>query len=391
MPVRLGAGGRDVLGGRRVFGMPSFKIGTFFGIPVEVNPTWLIIFVLVAASLAFGTFPSTAAFSGWGTIGYLVAGVLTALAFFASVVFHELSHSLVAKAGGLKIERVTLFMFGGVSQMAAEPKTAGAEFLMALAGPGASLLLAGIFFVAEAGARFASAPSWLWGPLGYLSQINLMLAFFNLLPGFPLDGGRVLRSIIWAVSGDILKATRWAARAGQFIGYLLVAAGVFGVLMGTFDLIWLGLIGWFIATLADGAYRQQLAQSRLSGTVVNAAMSPNPVTAPGEISLEQLAHDYFLGGRHTRYPVLLGGQVVGLVSLSRVKAIPRDHWASVTVADAALTDLALLTIDAAAPLESALPRLAGDTPGALLVVSAGHLVGILTRADIIAKLRLPEL
>lgn len=374
-----------------MFNLPSFKIGTFFGIPVEVNPTWLIIFVLVASSLAFGTFPAVAAFAGWGAIGYVVAGIVTALAFFASIVFHELSHSLVAKAGGLKIERVTLFMFGGVSQMAQEPRTAGAEFLMAIAGPAASLLLAGLFFVAEVLSRTAGAPSWTWGPLGYLSQINLLVAFFNLLPGFPLDGGRVLRSIIWATTGNLLNATRWAARAGQLIGYSMVALGVFGALRGSFDLIWLGLIGWFIAMLADGAYRQQVVQTQLAGTKVSAAMSPGPIVTPGEISLEQLAHDYFLGGRHTRYPVMLNGQIVGLVSLSRVKAIPRDRWPQVRVADAALTDIALLTIEAEAPLDAALPRLAGDTPGALLVVSAGRLVGILTRADVMARLRLADI
>jgi Zn-dependent protease len=371
-----------------VFSLPSLKIGRFFGIPLEVNVTWVVIFGLVAASLAFSTFPSEPAFSGWGTAGYVLAGVLTALAFFASIVVHELSHSVVARAGGVRIERVTLFMFGGVSQMSEEPKTPGAEFLMAIAGPAASLLLAGAFFIAEVASHAAGAPSWIWGPLGYLAQINLVVAAFNLLPGFPLDGGRVLRSIIWAVSHDLLKATRWAARTGQVIGYSMVALGLYGLLRGSFAFVWLGLIGWFIATLAEGAYRQKLAQTRLADVPVSAAMSPSPVTAPGEISLEQLAHDFFLGGRHTRYPVMLDGQVVGLVSLSRVKAIPRDRWPYTRVVDASLTDITALTIQADAPLESVLARLAGDTPGALLVAREGRLVGILTRADIISRIEL---
>jgi Zn-dependent protease len=373
-----------------VFNLPSFKIGRFFGIPLEVNVTWVVIFGLVAASLAFGTFPSDPAFSGWGSAGYILAGIITALAFFASIVLHELSHSVVAQAGGVKIERVTLFMFGGVSQMSEEPKTPGAEFLMAVAGPAASLLLGGAFFIAQVATRAAGAPSWIWGPLGYLAQINLVIAAFNLLPGFPLDGGRVLRSIIWAASHDLLKATRWAARAGQVIGYSMVALGLFGLLRGTFAFIWLGLIGWFIATLAGGAYRQKLVQSRLAEVPVSAAMSPSPVTAPGEISLEQLAHDFFLGGRHTRYPVLLDGQIVGLVSLSRVKAIPRDEWPHIRVVDASITDIEALTIQADAPLESALARLAGDAPGALLVAAEGRLVGILTRADIMSRIQLDE-
>ncbi len=374
-----------------MFSLPSIRIGTFFGIPIELNPTWFIIFVLVAASLAFGTFPAVKEFSGWGTAGYIAAGIVTALLFFASVVFHELSHSLVARSGGLKIERVTLFIFGGVAQMAEEPRTPGAEFVMAIAGPAASLVLAGVFFLGLSVSRAAGVPSWIWGPLGYLAQINLMVAVFNLLPGFPLDGGRVLRSALWAATGDQLKATKWAARAGQFIGYSMVAFAVYGVVRGTFDFIWFGLIGWFIATLADSSYRQQLAKSRLHEVTVGSAMSSAPVMAPGEITLEQLAHDFFLGGRHSRYPVLLEGEVIGLVSLSRAKSLPREEWAHTLVGDAADRNLAALTIPAGAPLDAALPRLSADVPGALLVVSEGRLVGILTRADVISRLRRAEL
>ena len=370
-----------------MFNLPSVRIGTFFGIPIELNPTWFIIFVLVAASLAFGTFPSVPEFAGWGTAGYILAGLVTALLFFASIVFHELSHSLVARSGGLKIERVTLFIFGGVAQMAEEPRTAGREFVMAIAGPAASLVLAGAFLAAETLARLGGLPSWIWGPLAYLAQINLLVGLFNLLPGFPLDGGRVLRSALWAATGDQLRATKWAARSGQFIGYSMVAFAVYGVLRGTLNFIWFGLVGWFIAVLADGAYRQQLAKTRLHATIVSSAMSPTPVVAPGDITLEQLAHDFFLGGRHSRYPVLLNGQVMGLISLSDAKRLPREAWMTTRVADVAFRDMAALTIEAEAPLDAALPRLSTESPGALLVVSAGHLVGILTRADLISRLR----
>jgi len=373
-----------------VFSLPSIRIGTFFGIPIELNPTWFIIFVLAAASLAFSTFPAVREFSDWGRAGYIIAGIVTALLFFASVVFHELSHSLVARSGGLKIERVTLFIFGGVAQMAEEPRTPGAEFVMAIAGPVASLLLAGAFFLGETLTRAAGVPSWIWGPLMYLAQINLTVAVFNLLPGFPLDGGRVLRSALWAATHDQLKATKWAARSGQVIGYSMVAFAVYGVLRGTLGLIWFGLIGWFIAVLADNSYRQQLAKSRLHETTVVSAMSPTPVMAPGEITLEELAHDYFLGGRHSRYPVLLDGHVIGLVSLSRAKSLPRNEWARTRVADMADRSLATLTIAADAPLDTAVPRLSTDVPGALLVVSEGRLVGILTRADVISRLRRAE-
>lgn len=372
-----------------MFSLPSIKLGRFFGIPIELNPTWFIIFVLVAASLAFSTYPNDPQLQGWGNAGYLLAGVISALLFFASIVFHELSHSLVARAGGLRIERVTLFMFGGVAQMEEEPHTPGAEFLMAAAGPASSVVLAAVFFGLEVAVRLTGGPSWLWGPLAYLASVNLLVAIFNLLPGFPLDGGRVLRSILWKITGDQLKATRWAARSGQFIGYSMVALAVFGVLRGTLDYIWFGLIGWFIASLADAAYRRQLAMSKLAAVTVRSAMSPSPTLVPGEIALEQLAHDYMLGGQHSRYPVLLGGQVIGLISLSRVKEVPREQWTSLTVTDVADRSLAGLVIDADAPLESAVPRLAGDTPGALLVLSEGRLVGILTRADVVRLLNRP--
>jgi Zn-dependent protease len=372
-----------------MFSLPSVRIGTFFGIPIELNPTWFIIFVLVAASLAFGTFP--AQFKGWGTVGYIVAGLVAALLFFASVVIHELMHSVVAKAGGLQIERVTLFIFGGVAQMAEEPKTAGAEFVMAIAGPLTSIVLSGLFFVAELAAKSAGAASWIWGPLAYLATINLFVGVFNLLPGFPLDGGRVLRAALWGATGDLLKATRWAARSGQFIGYTMVALAVFGVLRGSLGAIWFGLIGWFIAMLADGAYRQQVAKTQLHGTTVGQAMSAQPVLAPGEITLEQLAHDFFLGNRHSRYPVLIDGHVAGLVSLPRAKTVPRHLWASTRVADIADRDMEQLSVDAAAPLDAVLPRLTNEAPGALLVVSQDRLVGILTRADVISRLRRSDL
>ncbi len=374
-----------------MFNLPSVRIGVFFGIPIELNPTWFIIFVLVAASLAFGTFPANPEFAGWGQAGYIAAGLLTALLFFASIVFHELSHSLVARSGGLKIERVTLFIFGGVAQMAEEPHTPGAEFVMAIAGPLASLLLAGVFFAAEVASRLGGLPSWIWGPLAYLAQINLIVGVFNLLPGFPLDGGRVLRSVLWGITHDQLKATKWAARSGQFIGYSMVALAVFGVLQGTLGLVWFGLIGWFIAVLADSSYRQELQKSRLHAISVATAMSPSPVVAPGDITLEQLAHDYFLGGRHSRYPVLLDGQVIGLISLAEAKRLPREAWGSTRVADVANRDMQSLLVQAEAPLDAALPRLMGEKPGALLVVSGGRLVGILTRADVISRLRRSEI
>lgn len=368
-----------------VFNLPSFRFGKLFGIPLEINPTWLIIFVLVATTLSFTYFPS--AFPGRSPWVNTTSGIITALLFFASIVVHELSHSLVARTGGMKVEKVTLFMFGGVAQMKEEPAGPGREFAMAIAGPLASLLLAAVFFLAQVGLSGAGVSDVFWAPFEYLAVINLWVALFNMLPGFPLDGGRVLRAALWALTGDQLKATLWASRSGQFIGYAMVALAVLGVLQGSLDLIWFGLIGWFIAMLAEASYRQQLLRTTLSGVPISTIMSPNPVVAPGNITLDHLVEEYFLGGRHSRYPVESAGSIVGLVSLSDVKQVPRDEWATTYVAEIADRDLSRLLVDAGEPAESVFARLSAPEPGALLVVQDGRLVGVLTRADVVSRVR----
>ncbi len=368
-----------------MFNLPSLRLGRLFGIPLEINPTWLIIFVLVATTLSFTYFPSE--FPGRSSAVNVASGIITALFFFASIVVHELSHSLVARTGGIKVQKVTLFMFGGVAQMEEEPASPLREFVMAVAGPLASIVLAAAFYISYLVFAVAGVSDIIWAPFQYLALINLFVGLFNLLPGFPLDGGRVLRAILWGITGDQLKATLWASRAGQFIGYTMVAIAVLGVLGGSLDLIWFGLIGWFIAMIAEGSYRQQLLKATLEGVRVDSIMSPDPVIAPGTLTLDRLAEEYFLGGRHSRYPVQADGSVVGLVSLSDAKRVPRDEWDSTRVTDIADRDLGRLLVEASASAESVFPRLSASEPGALLVVRDGHLVGILTRADLVSRMK----
>lgn len=358
-----------------------------FGIPLEINASWIVIFGLVAFSLGFGIFPTE--LRGQPVWVYAVLAVLTALAFFVSIVLHELAHSLVARAGGVRVDRITLFMLGGVSQMDEEPHSAGREFVMAFAGPAMSFLIGIVSLIAAAIAFAAGAPRYIYFPLQYLSWVNFLVGVFNLLPGFPLDGGRVLRSILWGATGDLGKATRWAARVGQTIGWGMVALAVVAVVLPPHEvsLIWFGLIGWFVASLAGQAYRQQEVRSKFERIQVRSVMTEHPQAVPGEITVEQLAHDYFLGGRHSRYPVLLEGHIIGLVTLPHLKAIPREQWPLLRVADVAERDLPALTVEASAPLDSTLDPLGGDRPGALLVVEGGHLVGILTRADLLSATR----
>ncbi len=369
-----------------MFDLPSIRIGRLFGIPVEVNATWLVVFVLVAASLSFSYYPS--AFPDRPMFVDVTSGIMTALLFFASIVIHEFSHSLVARTGGIRIAKVTLFIFGGIAQMEDEPSTPLREFVMAIAGPLASLVLAAVFALSAVTLFRFGVTNVIWGPFEYLAVINLAVAVFNMLPGFPLDGGRVLRALLWGLTGDQLRATRWASVVGQLIGYVLVALAVMGVLAGRLNLIWLGLVGIFIVVLADSAYRHQLARSALHGESVEDLSSREVMVAPGEISVEKLVHEYFLDGPHTRYPVIYEGEVIGLITLDAVKRVPRTEWPNTLVKDVADTDLSRLLIGARDPGDAVLARFGNEaSPGALLVVKDGHLAGIVTRADVTSRLR----
>lgn len=376
-----------------MFDVPSYRLGKIFGIPIEANLSWVIIFALVSLSLGSGYYPSIREAANAPRLALALAGVATAVLFFMSIVFHELSHALVTRHFGGHVEKITLFIFGGVAELTDEPTTPGREFLMAAAGPGMSIALAVVTFGLYIGASSRGLAWWVWAPLQYLATINLFVGVFNLLPGFPLDGGRVLRSILWGVTGDLLKATRWATRSGQAIGWLMVGyavLGIFGVISAPADVLWLGLIGWFIVWLAGSSYRQQLVRSRLAGMTARAIMTPSPQTVPGELTVEQLAHEHFLGGQHSRYPVLYEGSVHGLVTLAEIQAVDRSEWSIVRVIDVTNRDLAALSVDADTHVDALLPRFAAEQPGALLVVGDGRLVGIITRADLISALQRPE-
>jgi Zn-dependent protease/predicted transcriptional regulator len=372
-----------------VVGVPSWRIGKIFGIPFEVNSSWIVIFALVAFTLSTGYYPVVPGAEGAPIWIFWALGVCTSLLFFGSILAHELSHSLVMLASGGRVDKITLFIFGGVAEISDEPRSPGREFLMAAAGPAMSLVIAGVCFLGWVLAATAGLAWWVIAPLNYLATINLFVALFNLLPGFPLDGGRVLRSILWAITGDVLKATKWAARSGQFIGWSMVGLAVVTTLQGRSDFIWFGLVGWFIAWLAGASYRQQQVRSRLHGIAVGQIMTPHPQYVSGEISLEELAHEHFLGAEHSRYPVFHQGQIVGIVSLPDAKSVARADWPYVQVIEVTDRDLPRLSVLAETPVEEVLSRLAGQQTGAILVVADGRLAGIVTRSDVMALLREP--
>jgi Zn-dependent protease/predicted transcriptional regulator len=366
-----------------LFDLPSVRLGRIFGIPLEVNVSWLPIFVLVTWSLA-SQFPEM--MPGVPITAVWVVSALTALAFFGSVVMHEVAHSLVARSGGLHISKVTLFMFGGVSQMESEPGSPGLEAIMAVAGPAASLVLGMGLYAASLIAAGAGASPLVVEPLAYLSTVNFVVGVFNLLPGFPMDGGRVLRAAFWRATGDLLKSTRWASRIGQGLGYLLMAVGLAGGFVGYVTLLWLLLLGWFLVGLASSAYQQQVTRSRLEHVRVGDVMSAPVVVVPGDMDLEAIIDEFFLGQRHSRYPIVIDGRIAGLISLAGVKAVPRAAWRDTSALDVSDRDVDRLVVSAETPIDAVVDRLTSGS-GAVLVVSDGRLAGIVTKADVMVALK----
>lgn len=261
-----------------MFRLPSIRIGRLFGIPVELNASWFLVLVLVSAGLAFGYFPVD--FPGRPLWVDVLSGTVAALLFFGSIVLHEVSHSVVARRVGLNVDKVTLFLFGGVAQLSEEPRTPGSEFVMAVAGPSASVLVAFASFCAYVLlVTFGVSDRW-WAPLPYLAQVNLLVAGFNLLPGFPMDGGRVVRSLLWWASGDKRIATRVAGIGGQLVGWMLILAGLYGVYLRLFGLLWLALLGLFIRTLAARSSTQSDRVVQRSVTPLEDVMrAPVPVVS----------------------------------------------------------------------------------------------------------------
>ena len=310
----------------------GIPIGRFFGITVKLHWSWFIILFLITWMLATDYFPSIKEYESWSTATRWVLGLVTSILFFASVLAHEMAHSLVAKADGLKVSAITLFFFGGVSQLTEEPKSPGKEFRMAVAGPGTSLVIGGaclgIFFATQHRVSAATGVA-LW--LGYM---NAVLAGFNLIPGFPLDGGRVLRSVIWWRSHNLRRSTRIASIVGRGFGYLFIFGGIALIFTPWYATgLSLLLIGWILENAAGASYRQAALQALLQGHKVSEVMTRDCQVVPSTLTLEQLVNDYILVSGRRCYPVLDFGHVLGLVTTQDVRAIDRKLWPVKTVRD----------------------------------------------------------
>jgi Zn-dependent protease/CBS domain-containing protein len=365
----------------------SIKLFSLFGFEVSIDLSWIIIAVLVSWSLAAGFFPYL--YHGLSPKTYWVMGVIGALGLFMSVIFHEFCHSLVARRLGLPMKGITLFIFGGVAEMGDEPPSAKVEFWMAIAGPLSSLVLAGLFYLIYLQSMAGDWHLPLRAVLRYLAYVNVLLAVFNLLPAFPLDGGRVLRSILWGIWNDLRRATRVSAVIGSAFGFGLIALGILQMISGGFIAgLWWFLIGLFIRNAAQMSYQQVLMRNALAGEPARRFMNPHPVTAPGSITVEQLVEDYVYKYHYKMFPVLDHGKLLGCITTRQIKEVPREQWSRETIGELASQGTHENTISPGTDAVKALALMHQSGNSRLLVVEGAKLVGILTLRDLMAFLSL---
>jgi Zn-dependent protease/predicted transcriptional regulator len=360
----------------------GIRIFRLLGFDVRVDVSWIIIAVLLTWSLATGVFPHYV--SGLPMSTYWWMGAIGMLGLFASVVFHELSHSIVARRFGLPIKGITLFIFGGVSEMEDEPANAKTEFFMAIAGPLASIV-AGIAFLAmrtwSRSAGLAAPVTWIFYYLGF---INLMLAGFNLLPAFPLDGGRVFRAILWNYKKNMFQATRIASAVGAGFGIFLILAGVFFIISGRFvSGMWWVLIGLFLRMASRSSLLRLEMRIALKGQPVSHFMKENPVAVPPSITLNQLVTDYMYRYHFKMFPVVDGDSLLGCITTNEIKTVPREEWGMRTVGQVAATCSSMNAVSADTDAVEALRIMSLRNKSRLLVVEGSRLVGIISLKDLL--------
>jgi Zn-dependent protease/predicted transcriptional regulator len=362
----------------------SFKLFRIAGIEIGIHYTWLFIFVFFSWTLAQGYFPQ--AYKGWSTTAYWVTGIIASLLIFVSVLLHELAHSLVARSRGIPVNSITLFILGGVSNLEEEPQKPGAEFTMAIVGPLSSLLLALIFWgvsklPANTDTPFAAI-------LSYMGTINLYLGVFNLLPGFPLDGGRVLRSIIWGSTGNLSRATNIAARVGQVFGWLFIGAGIYLMIrVSLFSGLWLAFIGWFLNSSADASRKEITLRERLSHIRVRDLMHPNIETISPDITIQEMVTNIFQKQHGRAVPVCEGNRLVGIATITDIKKVSQDKWPVTPVRQIMTTD-PLYTVLPEDNLNVVMQLIAHHDINQVLVNEQGKCAGIISRADIIRYIQM---
>ena len=368
----------------------GIPLGRIAGIRVAANWTLLIVVGLLVLGLAGGVFPRE--YPGLMPAWYLVGAAVGALLFLVSLLAHELAHALVARRNGVAVESITFWLFGGVARLAGDAARPVAALWIALVGPLTSLALAGICAVVATALRGTDAPPFVAGVPGWLAWTNLGLGLFNLLPGAPLDGGRVLRAVLWIRSGDRDRSAQTAARAGRVLGIVLVGLGLFQILSGQgAGGLWIAFIGWFLGGAARAEEQYATARGALAGVRVRDAMTPSPVTAPASATVADLLGDITSRLRFTSLPVLDDrGAVVGLVTLRRLREVPPGRRAITTLAEVASPRRDLVIVNPDEPLGELLGRVSDGEDGRALVLDGDRLVGIVSPTDIMRALAAAE-
>jgi Zn-dependent protease/CBS domain-containing protein len=384
----------------------GIRIGRIFGINIYLDWSWIFIFLLITWSLAVGVFPAW--HPDWSPGLSFAVAIVASLLFFASILIHELSHSLVAKARGLPVRSITLFLFGGASNIEREPHDPKTEFLMAVVGPLTSIILGFIFLflggtlASRMGGIMMDDPVQTISRLSplltlflWLGPINIFVGLFNLLPGFPLDGGRILRSILWAVTKNFRLATLWAAGVGHVIAWLLIISGLtmaFGVTIplfgtGLINGLWLIFLGWFLNVAASRSYHQVVIQDLLDDVPVSLLMRNNVEAVSPDISVSTLVYKYIIDTGESAFPIVEGDRIVGLVSLEDVRKIQRDAWDRTTVREIMTGADKLAVVSPEEKVSEALNQLEKRDVRQVPVVQNGHLIGLLRRRDIMKWLQ----
>jgi len=359
----------------------AFNLGKLFGIQLRLHYTWFIIFIFLTISLVAPE---------WSHWLYWVTGIVTSLLFFASVIAHELAHSLVARAYNIPVKSITLFIFGGIAQMTREVTHPRAEFRMAAAGPACSLVIGGVFFLLWWFTRSTVEP--IATMFQWLAFINFGLAVFNMIPGFPLDGGRVFRSALWRVTGDYKRSTRIATRVGQGVGYLFIVGGILIIFLRPFGLdwfsgVWLAFIGWFLENAASASYRQVQWRDALRGFTASTVMTSDSPVVPSNITISNLVQGYALLSGHNFFLVADEGKLRGILTLQNIKSVPQQNW-GVTQVGEIMTPVEKLKV--AHPDQDALSileQMDENNMNQMPVVSEGRVIGLVARDNLIRFLR----
>jgi len=383
----------------------GIRIAKVFGIKVNIDWSWILILLLVIWNL---TFTFSQMHPDWSSSLAISMGVIAALLFFFSVLLHELAHSLVAKRQGIPVDSITLFLFGGVASIREEPKSPGNEFVMAIMGPVTSLLIGfGLLLLASLGLRsqeilqlqpieIMQAFSPLQTLLFWLGSINVILGVFNMIPGFPLDGGRVLRSILWAITKNLRKATRWASYVGQAIAWAMIISGIamiFGFQIpffgeGLINGVWLILIGWFLNNAASSSYQQLMVRDILAEVPVKRMTKRNPITVPPNITVENLIEDYIMQTDEHAFPVIEDHQLVGIICLDDVRKVTGAERSRKYVADIMTPRSEVITISPDDDAYEALMTISRKAIRQLIVMEDDQLFGLIRRRDILRYLQL---